>query len=298
MWDHVGLTIDGWAIEKLGEFAQRFNIFVSGQMLESDPKWPGRIFNTAFILNDSGDVIHRYRKIQCADTFGAFPSTTPGSILSRYLDLYGYEGLFPVCDTKLGRLATAVCFDMNFPELHRAFALRGADLLLHPTAEPYNLRRAAWENMRQVRAYENCMYILSAALGGEFWDPHATLPTLNGRGHSKIVRFDGLVQAVADGPGPVMLSGQIDLKELRTARARLRSNLVLWDDPEVYGHVYASRVGIPDDLADEPGINPYAGGKAMMEVIERYAREGIFVRPSSSEGARNAGDALLEVGLA
>ena len=157
-------------IERLARFAQQHKVHLCGAVLEIDDDWPGHLFNTAFILDDRGELIHRYRKIQCADVFG-FMDTTPGSILDRYLERYGYEALFPVADTRLGRLATAICFDMNFPELHRALAQRGAEVLLHPTAEPHNIRRRAWENGRQVRAWENTMYIASAGLGGEYWEP-------------------------------------------------------------------------------------------------------------------------------
>ncbi|MCP5467343.1 MAG: nitrilase-related carbon-nitrogen hydrolase [Steroidobacteraceae bacterium] len=264
-------------IDRLARFAQDHKVHVCGAVLEIDEDWPGHLFNTAFILDDRGELIHRYRKIQCADVFGLM-DTTPGSILDRYLDRYGYEGLFPVADTRLGRLATAICFDMNFPELHRALALRGADLLLHPTAEPHNIRRRAWENSRQVRAWENTMYVLSAALGGDYWSADGEL-SLYQRGHAKVVNFDGTVQSVADGPGAVALGGQIDLRALRAARADARHCPMLWDEPRVYEPVYSDTVTIPDDLVKGPDHWPYLGGKALNEVIARLTAAGVFVAP-------------------
>ena len=278
-------------IERLARFAQDHKVHVCGAVLEIDADWPGHLFNTAFILDDRGELIHRYRKIQCADVFG-FMDTTPGSILDRYLERYGYEGLFPVADTRLGRLATAICFDMNFPELHRALALRGAELLLHPTAEPHNIRRRAWENGRQVRAWENTMYVLSAGLGGEYWEPGGEL-SLFSRGHSKVVNFDGSVQSVADGPGPVPLAGQVDLRALRAARADARHCPLLWDEPRVYEHVYSGTVTIPDNLMRGPDDRPYAGGKALNEAIARLTADGVFVPPGQSA---RSGDALASGG--
>lgn len=275
----IGMKLDSKPIEKLQAFAQKADTFIAGAILENDDAWPGFLFNTAFIIDDGGNLIHRYRKIQCADVFG-FPDTTPGSILDRYLDMYGYEGLFPVARTKIGNLATAICFDMNFPELHRALAKRGAELLIHPTAEPHNIRRRPWENSRQVRAFENCMYVLSAGQGGEYWDANDSVPTFFGRGHSKVVNPDGSVQSVADGPGALWLAGQIDLQELRDARMNARSNLLLWDEPLVYADLYGARVSIPDNLGNDPTVQPYLGGKVLNGVIERFVEQGIFVAPS------------------
>jgi predicted amidohydrolase len=280
-------------VDRLARFAQDHKVHVCGAVLEIDDDWPGHLFNTAFILDDAGNLIHRYRKIQCADVFG-FMDTTPGSVLDRYLERYGYEALFPVADTKLGRLATAICFDMNFPELFRAYARRGAEVLLHPTAEPYNVRRRAWENGRQVRAWENTMYVASAGLGGEYWDGASDRLTLSSRGHSKVVNFDGTVQSVADGPGPVPLGGQIDLRALREARADARLCPLLWDEPRVYEHVYSSTVTIPDNLVKGPDDRPYAGGAALREVIARFTAQGVFVAPRR-EGA--AGGNLASGGM-
>jgi len=119
---------------RLARFAQEHRIHLCGAVFEIDDDWPGHLFNTAFILDHRGELIHRYRKIQCADVFGSL-DTTPGSILDRYLERYVYEALFPVADIRLGRLATAIYFDMNFPDL--------------------------------FRAWENTMYVASEALGGE-----------------------------------------------------------------------------------------------------------------------------------
>lgn len=281
-------------LDRLARFAQDHKVHIAGAVLEIDDDWPGHLFNTAIILDDRGELIHRYRKIQCADVFG-FLDTTPGSVLDRYLELYGYEALFPVADTRLGRLATAICFDMNFPELFRAFAQRGAEVLLHPTAEPHNVRRRAWENGRQVRAWENTMYIASAGLGGEYWNGMSREPaTLSSRGHSKLVNFDGTVQSVADGPGAVPLGGAIDLRALREARADARHCMLLWDEPRVYEPVYSGTVTIPDNLVQGPDDRPYLGGKALKEVIARFTREGIFIAPGQGEAI---GGSLASGGL-
>lgn len=283
VWAKIGVRFPGPEIDRLSKFAQDMKCYVAGGCFEADDDWPGRFFNTAFIIDDSGNVIHRYRKIQCADVMGTLPDTTPGSIYSRYVDMYGYEHLFPVADTPLGRLGTIVCFDMNFPETSRALVRRGAEVILHPTSEPHNGGRTGWEMGRRTRAFENTAYVVSAAMGGEYLNHEDTVPNLYSRGHAKIVNYDGSVQVVADGPGRVALEGRIDLRALRKARANPLVNLAAWDEPMVYGHVYAGRRGMPNDLwADDAAEFPYRGMKPTIEVVKHYTQEGVFVPPAAA----------------
>jgi predicted amidohydrolase len=283
VWAQIGVRFPGREIDRLCKFAQDMGCYVAGGCFEADDDWPGRFFNTAFIIDDSGTVIHRYRKIQCADVLGTLPDTTPGSIYSRYVDKYGYDHLFPVVNTPLGCLGTIVCFDMNFPETTRALVRRGAEVILHPTSEPHGGGRSAWEMGRRTRAFENTAYVVSAAMGGEYLNHADTVPNLYSRGHAKIVNYDGNVQVVADGPGRVALEGRIDLRALRKARANPFSNLAAWDEPAVYGHVYAARQGLPNDLwADDAGDFPYRGMKPTMAVVQQYTEEGIFVAPDAA----------------
>lgn len=286
VWARVGVRFPGPEMDKLAAFAQKHKIYIAGGAFEVDDAWPGRFFNTAFIFDDSGTLIHRYRKIHCADLMGTLPDTTPGSIFTQYVDRYGYDHLFPVADTAIGRIATVVCFDINFPETARAMVQRGAEIILHPTSEPHNAGRTAWEFGRRTRAFENLAYVVSAAMGGEYLNHADTVPNLYSRGHAKLVNFDGSVQTVADGPGRVALDGRIDLMALRRARANARQNLLLWDEPSVYAHVYAAGRGMPNDLwVDAAAPFPYRGMQPTKDVIARYQQDGIYVPPATIKAA-------------
>ncbi|MSO97455.1 MAG: hypothetical protein EXR11_04440, partial [Rhodospirillaceae bacterium] len=281
----IGISFPGPEADKLARFAQDTKSYVAGGVFEFDPEWPGRFFNTAFIFDDSGNLIHRYRKIHCADVFGMLPDTTPGSVYTQYVDKYGYEHLFPVADTPIGRLGTKICFDMNFPETARGFVTRGAEVIIHPTSEPHNIRRRAWDLSRHTRAFENTAYVITAGHGGEYRAHSQSQLTFMNRGYSKVVNFDGTLQVVADGPGAVPLQGSIDLKALRHARANAKSNLALWDDPVVYEGAYNSGRGLPNNLwASDPAINPYEKFVQLKKVIEGYNADGVFVKPQDSSG--------------
>lgn len=278
----IGITFPGPEADRLAKFAQDTKSYVAGGVFEYDPSWPSRFFNSAFIFDDTGKLIHLYRKIHCGDVFGMLPDTTPGSIYDQYVQKYGYEHLFPVADTPIGMLATKVCFDMNFPETSRGFTTRGAEVIIHPTSEPHNIRRRAWDMGRHTRAFENTAYIVTCGHGGEYRPGGLTPYTMFNRGYSKVVNFDGTLQTVADGPGAVPLQGSIDLKALRAARQNPKAHIAAWDDAVVYEAMYNSGRGMPNNIwADHPEINPYEKAEQMKKVIARYNADGVFIKPAA-----------------
>jgi len=267
--------------DRIGEFAQRHKTWVAFQNFEVHPKMPQRVFNSAFLIDDTGNLVHTYRKNQCADVWGLLPDTTPGSVLSRYLDVFGEEALFPVADTPLGRLANMICFDNMVAEVAHGLRRAGAEVILHSSSEPHGgAGREVWDGARRIRAWENGCYLLSAIDGGEHLTHDSDTLTFFRRGHSRIVRYDGSVEGTVDGPGPVAFRVGIDLAALRRARANPLQNLALWDDPRIYAASYAGDVGLPNDLwAGDPNVNPYAGAKELRRRIDSYLERGVYVAP-------------------
>ncbi len=283
----LAIRYPGPEMELLQDFALRNRIFVAGSSFEIDDRFPGHVFNSAFIIDDSGELIHRYRKIQCADVWGSLPDTTPSSIYQRYLDTFGYEFLFPVANTRLGRLATMVCFDQAHPEIARMLTRFGAEVIIHPSSEGHGSGRQGWDASRRTRAFENMAYVLSAMPGGEHFDPESPAPnTVQMRGYTKLVSFDGAILGEADTAGPCVLTGTIDLRALQRARANPRTNLVLWDDPATYVDAYEADVGLPNDLwGNDPLQNPYRGFGPLKRVLADYYARGIFIPPVRAPGA-------------
>ena len=58
-------------------------------------------------------------------------------------------------DGQRGRVGLSVCYDLRFPELYRAHARAGADLLLVPSAFTHTTGQAHWELLLRARAIEN-----------------------------------------------------------------------------------------------------------------------------------------------
>src|SRR5439155_284033 len=120
----------------------------------------GTVHNTAALIGPSGDVLGSYRKTRvfCGEGRDEGGWVTPGD-----------EAV--VVDTDLGRIGMIICFDGDYPELARAEAVRGAELICRPSA----LLRSAdiWELTNRARAYDNHVYVVGANATGT--DPAGVL---------------------------------------------------------------------------------------------------------------------------
>jgi N-carbamoylputrescine amidase len=118
-----GPTVSGWA-----EIAARHRGYVAGGFCERDGD---RIFNTAVLAGPDGVLLH-YRKLHLfGHEKGAF---SPGDL-----------GL-PVAETELGTIGLCVCYDLRFVETVRILALRGAELILVPTAWVTGFDQLRWDD--------------------------------------------------------------------------------------------------------------------------------------------------------
>ncbi|MFL2771070.1 MAG: nitrilase-related carbon-nitrogen hydrolase [Rhodospirillaceae bacterium] len=278
-WPKVGIRVDGPHFERLQQFASKTGSYVSGAIFEYDPEWPRRWFNTAFIINPSGDVILKYRKIQCGDINGLLNNTTPGNVYSEYVKRYGEDGLFPVVKTDIGNLAACICYDTNFPELWRSLTLRGAELIVYPTGEPHNAHRTPWDIAKCAHAAENQIYIASANAGCEAMVPGSPT-TFFHRGFSKLIGPDGRTRAVADTGGEVPLVAHIDIEALRRERRDKALSVVDKIDYEKAAEMYRNHEGFPLDWAiEKPTETASEGISVVMETMARYREQGIYRSP-------------------
>ena len=231
-WREKGcLAIDGPEYEALGELAQKHKVYLSGNAYELDPHFPELYFQTSFILADNGDVILRYRRLV------SMFAPTPHDVLDAYLDHYGADSLFPVVDTPLGRLACVASEEILYPEITRALALRGAEVICHSSSEVGSLRTTPKNIAKQARAYENMLYVVSANSGGISGTP---IPADSTDGHSQVVDYKGRVLTEA-GQGESMNGfAEIDIEALRRTRSKpAMTNMLARQRLELFSAVYA-----------------------------------------------------------
>ena len=213
-------TIPGPAIECLQEKARRHRMFVhGGSIIERHPDLNGKFYNTSVLIDSSGEIIARYRKIHLFDVDLAngekhheSERIAPGNeIVTAEIDGITF-GL-------------SVCYDLRFPELFRSLALRGAQVLVVPAGFTLHTGRDHWEVLLRARAIENLCYVVAPAHVGKY------PPDRECFGRSMIVDPWGLVLVQAQDM-PTVIMADIDLTQVERARAQLPS--LEHRRPEIY----------------------------------------------------------------
>lgn len=225
------LQIDGPEYDALSAVAQDNKIYLSGNAYEVDPNFPELYFQTSFIIDDTGEVVLRYRRLV------SMYSPTPHDVLDKYLDVHGKGSLFPVVDTEIGRLACVASEEILYPEISRALALNGAEVICHSSSEVGSPLPTPKNVAKQARAYENMLYVVSANSASIEGNP---VPAASTDGHSQVVSFKGQVLAEA-GVGESMVgNAELDIEALRRSRAKpAMTNTLARQRLEIFKDVYA-----------------------------------------------------------
>jgi predicted amidohydrolase len=230
--DRACLEQNGPEYEELGRIAQKNNLFLSGNVYEIDPKFPELYFQTCFIIGPNGDVILRYRRLtSCFEP-------TPHDVWDKYIDVYGPESIFPVVRTEIGNLGTIASEEILYPEITRCVAMRGAEVILHPTSEPGSPELTIKEICRRARAIENLVYVVAANTATIDDIP---IPPYTCSAMSKIVDYNGHILAEAAQGGEAFNSNAvIDIGALRRTRRRTAMANVMSRQPfQIYADSYA-----------------------------------------------------------
>ncbi|MFA6566724.1 MAG: nitrilase-related carbon-nitrogen hydrolase [Victivallales bacterium] len=119
-------TIPGSGTEYFGKLARKLNIVLVISLFEK--RAPGLYHNTAVVLERTGKIAGKYRKMHIPDDPGYYEKFyfTPGDL-----------GFNPI-QTSVGNLGVMVCWDQWYPEAARLMSLAGADMLIYPTAIGWN----------------------------------------------------------------------------------------------------------------------------------------------------------------
>ncbi|MDR1776091.1 MAG: N-carbamoylputrescine amidase [Actinomycetes bacterium] len=168
-------------------------------------------YNSLAVIDADGTLCGVYRKSHIPDGAG---------YSEKYYFSPGDTG-FQVFDTAYGRIGCAVCWDQWFPEAARIMALRGAELLLYPTAigdEPLNPAldsRDHWQTVMRGHAAANLVPVVASnRTGTEVEDDWQ----ITFYGSSFIADEHGAVVAVADRESECVLTATFDLDAIDATR--------------------------------------------------------------------------------
>ena len=177
---------------------------------------PSRPYNTCAVFDPHGELVARYRKIHLFDVKLADGT----SLCESNATLRGEEPVVvPAGGFKVG---LSICYDVRFPELYRALADRGADVIVVPAAFTVHTGKDHWHVLLRARAIESQSYVVAAAQ----WGKHPRGRTTYG--HSLVVDPWGTVLADAPDKPCVVLADleKADLASVRTSLPSLRHRVL------------------------------------------------------------------------
>jgi len=193
--------------------AQRFQVtLLGGGFPVPVQDEPQKAYNTAVLVDPSGQEIARYRKVHLFDV-----NVPDGNTYQESSTVMAGKDLPPlyVSDT-YGKIGLSICYDVRFPELYRHLSDQGADILFVPAAFTAYTGKDHWKVLLQARAIENTCYIIAPAQTGNNYERRYT------HGHAMIIDPWGVILADAGEETGVAIA-EINASRLEQVRRQMPS---------------------------------------------------------------------------
>ena len=195
--------------------AKEYNIVLVTSLFEQ--RTAGVYHNTAVVFDRDGTVAGKYRKMHIPDDPGFY---------EKFYFTEGDLGFEPI-DTSIGRLGVLICWDQWYPESARVMALKGAEMLIYPTAigwfdsdsiEEKNRQLDSWITIQRSHAIANGIPVLSCNRVGFEKDSSGVLDGIRFWGNSFVCDPQGELIAHANHQNETILYANIDKKRTKEVR--------------------------------------------------------------------------------
>jgi predicted amidohydrolase len=144
--NRLAIETPGEETEAIGRLAKKYECWIVFGSYVNDRDWPGHIISQTTIIGPDGRIVDKHwktRNIMGVFAIGRTPvelmTSTVYNCLDRYIELYGADAVIPVTRTPVGNLCTSPV--QREPELFRAMALKGGEILLRTATGGFN----AWD---------------------------------------------------------------------------------------------------------------------------------------------------------
>ncbi len=202
--------VPGPVSERMSAMARERSMWVlAGSVLEAEG---GKVFNTSVLLDRSGEVVARYRKIHL------FDAEPPGQPPIRESDTLVAGEQLVTHETEFARVGLSICYDLRFPELYRGLMALGAEVITVPSQFQWATGIDHWEILLRARAIENQCFIVAPAQWGPYGKPEDNRRSY---GNSMIVDPWGRVLVRAPQESTAVVFADLDFEELRDIRRKL-----------------------------------------------------------------------------
>lgn len=208
-------TIPGPSTGFYSEIAANHKIVLVTSLFEK--RAPGLYHNTAVVFDTDGSIAGKYRKMHIPDDPAYYEKFyfTPGDL--------GFEPI----QTSLGKLGVLVCWDQWYPEAARIMALKGAEILIYPTAIGWESTDTKEEKERQLNAWiisqrghavANGLPVISVNRVGHEPDPSGQTNGIQFWGNSFVAGPQGEFLAQAGNEKPENIVIEVDLTRSENVR--------------------------------------------------------------------------------
>jgi predicted amidohydrolase len=151
----------GPIVSALAEIAAARGVWILGGGMPERSDDPARPYNTSVLVDPSGAVVAKYRKVHLFDV-----SLVDGT--SACESAATSAGSDVVTADVLGvRVGLSICYDMRFPELYRRLVDHGARIVTVPAAFTLTTGKDHWHALLRARAIENQVYVVAPGQHGK-----------------------------------------------------------------------------------------------------------------------------------
>lgn len=211
----LAITIPSDITEFYSNVAKRCGVVLVTSLFER--RAPGLYHNTAVVFDKDGRMAGKYRKMHIPDDPAYYEKFyfTPGDI--------GFEPI----QTSLGKLGVLVCWDQWYPEAARLMAMKGAEVLIYPTAigwestdnaDEKHRQRDAWMTVQRGHAVANGLPVVTVNRVGHEPDPSGMTNGIQFWGSSFIAGPQGELIYVASETEEALAVVDIDMKRSEQVR--------------------------------------------------------------------------------
>jgi len=243
----LSIEIPGAETQAIGRKAKEYGCYIVFGSYVRDRDWPNHVLSVTTIIGPDGNIVDKHWKAR--NIKGVFPgmelfTTTIYDVMDQYVEMYGADALLPVARTPYGNIATSSV--QKEPELFRAFAMKGAEIILRTATggfSPWDIQATAGYNQVYVAVCNNAV---SPENPGFYEDA--------GSGGSAIYDPRGDILAEANTKFETLVSAQIPIEAFRARHRQPIVHMELYRDVfNTYRNAYGPNLFSayqPTDLQD------------------------------------------------
>lgn len=211
----LAYDLNGLQCKEYANIAQECNIVLVTSIFEK--RAAGLYHNTSIVFEKDGTIAGKYRKMHIPDDPAYYEKFyfTPGDL--------GFEPI----QTSLGKLGVLVCWDQWYPEAARLMALKGAEVLIYPTAigwessdtdEEKARQQNAWQTVQRGHAVANGLPVITVNRVGHEIDPSGQTNGILFWGHSFVAGPQG--EIIYQAPDNTEVESVVEIDMERSEQVR------------------------------------------------------------------------------